>query len=137
MLLLVVQYCLCALRALSVLHFLPALCTLPFLRIIRAVLQLNALPEAQVGLELSLVILMSGPSVTVLIQYPELVLVADLAIVVHALCTIPAMPRVATKALKLPHVNTLESLLTAFPMAQVGRRLFGTVWAHSCFRPKP
>ena len=53
--------------------------------------------------------------------------VIDPAIVVHAPCTIHAMPRMAAKVLKLQHLDTLELLQAAFSMAQVCRGLFGTV----------
>ena len=52
------------------------------------------------------------------------------ALVVYALCAIPAMTRMARKVLELLHSDTLEFLQVAFLMAQVCWGLFGAVAAN-------
>ena len=63
-----------ALRALPALHILPALCALPVLCVLHVLLQLDAFPAAQVGLELTLLVLKLCPGVAVLTECLVLVL---------------------------------------------------------------
>ena len=90
---------------------LPALCALPVLRVLRVLLQLDAFPATQVGLESLLLVLTSRLGATMLLEC----LILVLAMVKGApaqvdLCAYP----------ELQQSVTLVLLQVAFSMVQVG-----------------
>ena len=110
--LLLAHYCQIVLRILHALRIMPAMCALPFLQVLRVLLQLNAFPAMQVGLELPLLVLTSSPCAAVLIKYLVLVLaMIQGASAQVGSCVYPELQQPAT----------LVFLQVTFLMVQVGR----------------